>query len=177
MMGKSLAQVQTDPVEPVTAGRSIDSLGDLLVPETVLAGMTVPNKKSLFQNLAQVAEKRCGVKSRIVVERLAERERLGSTGFGGGIAIPHGKIPGLDKVVGVFTRLAAPIDFAAIDEMPVDLVFLLLSPPDAGVEHLKALARVSRKLRDRAFVAKLRGAGSPDALYALLTNSDARNAV
>lgn len=149
--------------------RSIDSLGDLLALDAVLAALSVPNKKSLFQQLAQLAA-RGGLDAKLVVERLVERERLGSTGFGGGVAIPHGKIEGLDRVVGIFARLAAPIDFAAIDDLPVDLVFLLLSPPDAGVEHLKALARVSRKLRDRTFVAKLRGAGSPDALYALFAS-------
>ncbi len=114
--------------------------------------------------------------AKLIVERLAERERLSSTGFGGGVAIPHGKIDGLDHVVGVFARLANPIDFNSIDDMPVDLVFLLLSPPDAGVEHLKALARVSRRLRDRGFVAKLRGAGSDDALYALFASGESRHA-
>jgi PTS system nitrogen regulatory IIA component len=116
------------------------------------------------------------MEARGIVERLVERERLGSTGFGGGVAIPHGKIDGLDRVIGVFARLSAPVDFQAIDDLPVDLVFLLLSPPDSGVEHLKALARVSRRLRDKAFVAKLRGAGSTDALYALFAQSDARDA-
>lgn len=157
-------------------GRSIDSLADLLAPDAVVAALAVPNKKSLFQQLAQLSAKQRQLDPKLVVDRLIERERLGSTGFGGGVAIPHGKIDGLDQVVGIFAKLATPIDFAAIDEMPVDLVFLLLSPPDAGVEHLKALARVSRKLRDRTFVAKLRGAGSPDALYALFVSGDARHA-
>lgn len=156
--------------------RSIDSLDDLLAPDAVLSALAVTNKKTLFQQLANLAAKKSGLEPKMVIERLVERERLGSTGFGGGVAIPHGKIDGLDRVVGIFARLASPIDFAAIDDMPVDLVFLLLSPPDAGVEHLKALARVSRKLRDRSFVAKLRGAGSPDALYALFASGDARNA-
>ena len=126
--------------------------------------------------MAATAATLTGLDSRVIVERLLERERLGSTGFGGGVAIPHGKMDGLEKVVGLVARLANPIDFQAIDGMPVDLVFVLLSPPDAGVEHLKALARVSRKLRDRAFVAKLRGANSPDALYALFAQSDTRDA-
>jgi PTS system nitrogen regulatory IIA component len=154
----------------------MDGLGDLVSSEAVIASLTVPNKKSLFQQLAIAAAKVAPVEPRQVVERLAERERLGSTGFGGGIAIPHGKIEGLDHVVGVFARLAQPIDFAAIDDLPVDLVFLLLSPPGAGVEHLKALARVSRRLRDRTLVAKLRGAGSTDALFALLAGNEARDA-
>ena len=154
----------------------MDDLSDLLAPDAVLSALAAPNKKTLFQQLAASASKLTGVDPRTIVERLVERERLGSTGFGGGVAIPHGKIEGIDHVVGVFARLAAPVDFQAIDDLPVDLVFLLLSPPDAGVEHLKALARVSRRLRDRAFVAKLRGAGSPDALYALFAQNDARDA-
>ena len=123
-----------------------------------------------------MAERQLGLDARHVAERLADRERLGSTGFGGGVAIPHGKVDGLDRVVGLFAKLAQPIEFAAIDDMPVDLVFLLLSPPEAGADHLKALARVSRRLRDRAFVAKLRGAGSADALYALFAGSETRDA-
>ena len=160
----------------MTTARSTDDLSDLLVPQAVQSGLVVPNKKALFQQLGGVAAKLTGLQARAVVERLSERERLGSTGFGGGIAIPHGKIDGLDRVRGLFVRLAAPIDFAAIDDLPVDLAFVLLSPIDAGVEHLKALARVSRRLRDKAFVAKLRGAGSEDALYALFASGEARDA-
>ncbi len=155
---------------------TMDDLSDLLAPDAVVAGLVTPNKKTLLQQLAATAARLTGVDPRLIVERLVERERLGSTGFGGGIAIPHGKIEALPHVVGVFARLGTPVDFHAIDDLPVDLVFLLLSPPDAGVEHLKALARVSRRLRDRTFVAKLRGAGSPDALYALLAHADARDA-
>ena len=154
----------------------MDDLSDLLGPDAVLAGLVAPNKKTLFQQLATAASRLTGMDTRVIVERLVERERLGSTGFGNGVAIPHGKIDGLTRVVGVFARLGAPVDFQAIDDLPVDLVFLLLSPPDSGVEHLKALARVSRRLRDKAFVAKLRGAASPDALYALFAQSDARDA-
>jgi len=159
-----------------TSAKASDDLSDLLRPDAVLAALAVPNKKALFQQLAGIAATVAGLDARLIVERVSDRERLGSTGFGGGIAIPHGKIDGLDRVIGLFARLATPIDFNAIDDMPVDLVFLLLSPAQAGVEHLKALARVSRRLRDRAFVAKLRGAGSPDALYALLATGEARDA-
>jgi len=154
----------------------MDDFSDILTDDAVFAALAVPNKKALFQQLASAAGRIVGVEPRVVGERLTERERLGSTGFGGGVAIPHGKIDGLERVVGVFARLHQPIDFAAIDDMPVDLVFLLLSPPDAGVDHLKALARVSRRLRDRAFVAKLRGAGSEGALYALLAGGETRDA-
>ena len=156
--------------------KSMDDLSDLLSPQGVQAALTVPNKKALFQQLAGSASKLIDTDSRVIVERLVERERLGSTGFGGGIAIPHGKIEGLTGVVGYFARLSAPIDYDAVDGLPVDLVFLLLSPVDAGVEHLKALARVSRRMRDKAFVAKLRGAGSDDALYALFATGEARHA-
>ena len=154
----------------------MDDLSDLLSPTAVFAGIAAPNKKALFQQLAGHAADLSGVDARLVVDRLVERERLGTTGFGGGIAIPHGKVDSLDHVVGLFVRLAQPIDFQAIDDLPVDLVFVLLSPTDAGVEHLKALSRVSRRLRDRAFVAKLRGAGSPDALHALFAQADTRDA-
>jgi PTS system nitrogen regulatory IIA component len=149
---------------------------DLLSPETVLSHVFAANKKTLFQQLAAAVADHHGLDPREVADRLAERERLGSTGFGGAIAIPHAKIRGLDGIVGVFARLDQPIEFDAVDDMPVDLVFMLLSPPDAGADHLKTLARVSRALRDQNFVAKLRGAGSPDALYALLTADEARDA-
>ncbi|MFW2831423.1 PTS sugar transporter subunit IIA [Sphingomonas sp. ID0503] len=153
----------------------MEDFSDILAPGAVLAELAVPNKKTLFQHLANSAEQIIGVDQKLVIDRLVDRERLGSTGFGAGVAIPHGKIEGLPKVRALFARLAQPIDFQAIDSMPVDLVFLLLSPPENGVEHLKALARVSRRLRDRAFVAKLRGAVSQDALYALLAGGEARN--
>ncbi|WP_076068750.1 PTS sugar transporter subunit IIA [Sphingomonas montana] len=153
----------------------MDSLVDILAPGAVAAGMVVPNKKVLFQQMAATAARLVDVDARVVADRLSDRERLGSTGFGGGVAIPHAKIDGLPGVVGLFARLSTPIDFAAVDDMPVDIVFLLLSPTDAGVEHLKALARVSRRLRDRVFVAKLRGAASEDALYALFTGGNGRD--
>ena len=151
-------------------------ISSLLVPGAVAAGANITTSKALFQQLGQVAEHEYGLSATEVVDRLTERERLGSTGFGGGVAIPHGKIDGLTQVVGLFVQLAQPVDVKAIDDLPVDLVFCLLSPPDAGSEHLKALAQVSRWLRDRTFVAKLRGAGSADAIYALFAASQARDA-
>lgn len=143
------------------------NLSHLIEPGAIAADLAVPNKKSLFQQLGQIGARVAGVDARLVVERLSERERLGSTGFGAGVAIPHGKLDGLSAVTGAFVRLEKPVDYQAIDDLPVDLVFMLLSPTGAGADHLKALAQVSRWLRDQAFVAKLRGAGSPDALYAL----------
>jgi PTS system nitrogen regulatory IIA component len=107
---------------------------------------------------------------------LLERERLGTTGVGNGIAIPHGKLAGLKQLFGMFARLEQPVDFDAIDEQPVDLIFLLLAPEAAGADHLKALARVSRLLRDRSVCEKLRGANQADAIYALLTESPASHA-
>ncbi len=151
-------------------------LSDLLLPETVLERLPVANKKALFQQLATVAASAYGLDAATIVELLNAREKLGSTGFGAGVAVPHAKLPGLNHVVGVFAKLAQPIDFQAVDDLSVDIVFLLLSPVDAGATHLRALARVSRRLRDRAFVDKLRGAGSRDALYALLTADEARDA-
>lgn len=154
----------------------MEDLSDILSPQAVTSGIQAANKKVLFAQVGALAARDAGLDARQVVDRLAERERLSSTGFGGGVAIPHAKIDGLDRVLGLFVRLSPAIEFAAIDAMPVDLVFVLLSPPAAGVDHLKALARVSRRLRDREFVAKLRGAGSDDALFALLAGGGARDA-
>ena len=154
----------------------MDDFSDILAADAVFHDLAAGSKKTLFQSVASLGARQAMVEPREVVERLSEREKLGSTGFGAGVAIPHGKIEGLERVVGLFAKLDKPIDFAAIDGLPVDLVFVLLSPPDAGVDHLKALARVSRRLRDRDFVGKLRGAGSADALFALFAGSGARDA-
>ncbi len=154
----------------------MSDFSDLLRHDAVLKDVPAANKKALFQHLATVAAGLLGIDARAVTDRLAAREKLGSTGFGGGVAIPHAKLDTIDAVTGIFVRLANPIEFGAVDDMPVDLVFLLLSPTDAGADHLKALARVSRRLRDPGFLAKLRGAGSPDAIYALFTADTARDA-
>ena len=154
----------------------MNDLSDILEPEAVLTGLPVATKKALFAQLAATAAAVVTVDARDAADRLAAREKLGSTGFGGGVAIPHAKMPGLDRVTGVFARLAKPIGFQAVDDLPVDLVFMLLSPVDAGADHLKALARVSRRLRDTAFLQKLRGAASRDALYALFTDDGVRDA-
>ena len=151
----------------------MNDIRTILIPDSIDAGISVSNKKALFQQLGTMAERTTGVPARQVVAAISERERLGTTGFGGGVAIPHGKIEGLDQVVGCFARLTAPVDFEAVDRLPIDLVFLLLSPPDAGAEHLKALASVSRLFRDRQLVAKLRGARSRDAIFALLAGVEA----
>ena len=149
---------------------------DVLRPEGVLKDVAAANKKQLFQQLGGVAGDLFAVDPRGVADRLAARERLGSTGFGGGVAIPHARIEGIEAVSGIFVRLNHPLPFDSVDDLPVDLVFALLSPVDAGAAHLKALARVSRRLRDRAFLVKLRGAGSRDALVALFSADEARDA-
>lgn len=149
---------------------------DLLTPETVLADYAAGTRKALFAHIASVAETVTGVDAKSLADCMADREKLGTTAFGGGIAIPHARLDRPGAVRGVFVRLARPIDFGAVDELPVDLIFALFSPADAGGDHLKALARISRALRDTAFRAKLRGAGSADALYALLSGVEARDA-
>lgn len=154
----------------------MERLAELLTDGAAVATVSVSGKKALFALLGQMAEREYGLSAGQVVERLTERERLGSTGFGNGVAIPHGKIEGLDQVVGLFAQLAQPIDFQAVDELPVDLVFCLISPAEAGAEHLKALALVSRWMRDPAFTAKLRGAASADAVLAVLGSAQARDA-
>ncbi|WP_425229049.1 PTS sugar transporter subunit IIA [Sphingomonas sp.] len=151
-------------------------LSDLLRPDAVQLGLPVTAKKPLLGQLAHALARQSGADASVIADALGEREKLGSTGFGGGVAIPHAKLAGLPQVIGVFARLAHPIDFDAVDGQPVDLVLALLSPASAGADHLKALARVSRRLRDRAFLAKLRGAASPDAVYALFTADRARDA-
>jgi len=140
-------------------------------PDAVLACVKASGKKALLAELAAKAAARYKLDERRLFDRILERERLGSTGIGGGIAIPHGRMAGLDKPVGLFARLGHPVDFDAIDERPVDTVFLLLAPEGAGADHLKALARVSRLLRDRGLVEKLRATESADALYALLVET------
>jgi nitrogen PTS system EIIA component len=154
----------------------MSDLSDVLSDKAVDADLVAANKKGLFQQLAAAASRLTGVPAKAIAASLNAREKIGSTGFGGGAAIPHGKIEGLPRVFGYFARLEAPVDFQSIDGLPVDLVFLLLSPPDAGADHLKALARVSRVFRDPQIVAKLRGARSKDALYALLAGTEARDA-
>lgn len=152
------------------------NITDILTPDRVIARMKVSSKKQALQELARRAAAFAGVHERQILEVLLEREKLGSTGVGHGIAIPHGKLNSVDRLYGMFARLDSPIDFDAIDEQPVDLVFLLLAPESAGADHLKALARVSRLLRDRAFCEKLRGSSSSDALYALLADAPASHA-
>jgi len=147
------------------------NIEDILEPGSVIANLRATSKKQVLQELSKAAGDALGVDARRVFDILVERERLGSTGVGAGLAIPHGKLPGLERLQGVFARLEKPVDFDSIDDEPVDLAFLLLAPEGAGADHLKALARVSRIMRDREFCDKLRGSDNPDAIYALLIES------
>ena len=151
-------------------------LGEFLDFESIRVGLPGGNKRKLLQWLGQLAGARLGYEPDAIVETIAERERLGTTGFGGGVAIPHGKVEGLKRIFAMVVRLAEPIDYKAVDGQPVDLVFLLLSPPDAGAEHLKALAAVSRVVRHAPTLEKLRGARSRDAFAAVLMGADERDA-
>jgi nitrogen PTS system EIIA component len=151
-------------------------LADFLDFDTIKTALPAGNKRSLLQQLTNLAGQRLGLESTAILASVSEREQLGSTGFGQGVAIPHGKIEGLKQIYGLFARLAEPVDYKAIDGRPVDLAFLLVSPPDAGAEHLKALAAISRVTRHAATLEKMRGARSRDALAAVLMGADERDA-
>ncbi len=143
-------------------------LNDLVSPNAVLPALKVNTKKQVLQEIAGRAAELTGQSDRVVLEILLQREKLGSTGVGNGVAIPHGKLPKLNKVFGLFARLERAVDFEALDGQPVDLVFLLLAPEGAGADHLKALARVARLLRDGEVARKLRNSRDAEAIYAVL---------
>ena len=146
-------------------------LSDILQAGDVLPALQAGSKRQVLQALAAHAAKATGLDERMIFDVLLQRERLGSTALGGGIAIPHGRFSGLERVRGFFARLATPVEFDALDHRPVDIVFMLMAPEAAGADHLKALARVSRVLRDKSLVEKLRATREPNALYALLTGA------
>lgn len=143
-------------------------LTDLVTPDAVIPALKVNSKKQAVQELAAKAAKLTGLNERTVFETLLQRERLGSTAVGNGIAIPHGKLPKLERLFGLFARLERPVDFEALDGQSVDLVFLLLAPETAGADHLRALARVARVLRDQDTARKLRESRDAEAIYAVL---------
>jgi PTS system nitrogen regulatory IIA component len=151
-------------------------LSEFLDFEAIKPALPGGNKRSLLHQLANLAAQRLGLDAPTIAASLTEREQLGSTGFGQGVAIPHGKIEGLPRIYCLFARLGEPVDYKAIDGRPIDLVFLLLSPPDAGAEHLKALAAISRITRHVATLEQMRGARSRDALAAVLMGADERDA-
>lgn len=144
-------------------------LGDLITLEAVIPALKAKNKKQVLQELSEKAAGLTGLKSRDIFETLLQRERLGSTAVGRGIAIPHGRLPALKGIFSVFARLEQPIDFDAVDEEPVDLIFLLLAPEHAGADHLKALAKISRLLREPQTIERLRASHDRATLYAVLT--------
>ena len=146
-------------------------ISDLISEKSVIPGLRATSKKQALQDLSRRAAEITGLHERAVFDVLMEREKLGTTGVGNGIAIPHGKLSTLDRLYGLFARLERPVDFHSIDERPVDLIFLLLAPESAGADHLKALSRISRLLRDKAVCEKLRGTDDGEALYALLIES------
>src|SRR6478609_5223455 len=137
------------------------ALLDFLDPKAVLPSVRVSGKKQALQELASHAALLTGLDAVGIFETLLQRERLGSTGIGDGIAIPHGKLPGLNRIVGLVARLERPIDFEALDSQPVDILFLLLAPEGAGADHLKALARVARVLREPGLVERIRATRDP----------------
>jgi len=144
-------------------------LSELINSDSIVSTLKVGSKKQALQELAQVAESVTGISSRDIFGTVLQRERLGSTGVGQGIAIPHGKLDGLDRLFAIFARLDTPIGFDAMDDQPVDLIFMLLAPESAGADHLKALARISRTLRDPSITQKLRNSASKAEIYTILT--------
>jgi len=151
-------------------------LSRILKPEAVKVFGTLSSKKRLFQDLGEIAESAYGLTSGTVFDALQERENLGPTGVGNGVALPHARLEGLDEVVGAFVRLERPLEFDSVDRQPVDLIFALFAPLDSGVNHLKALALVSRTLRDATVCTKLRSNDDPSTLYAVLTEIAASQA-
>jgi len=151
-------------------------LSDILSTDGIVVSLSATSKKQALREIAGVAAEATGLPARDIFETLLQRERLGSTGLGRGIAIPHGKMPGLDRLYGVFARLESPINFDANDDQPVDLIFLLLAPEGAGADHLKALARVSRLFRDPGIISQLRGTDDKAVLFSILTEPMASHA-
>jgi PTS system nitrogen regulatory IIA component len=152
------------------------SLEQILTQDAVIPTLRVNGKKQALQELSERASAVSGLPSREIFDAILQRERLGPTGVGDGIAIPHGKLARCERICGVFARLERAIDFEALDGLPVDLVFLLIAPETAGADHLKALATIARALRNPGIAAQLRGARDAATIYSLLTMSPASNA-
>ncbi|EJF74580.1 PTS IIA-like nitrogen regulatory protein PtsN [Bartonella alsatica] len=152
------------------------NLSELIAPEAIIPALKANSKKQVLQILAEKAAKLTNLSERVIFDIVLQREKLGSTGLGGGIAIPHGKLPEINRIIGIFARLENPVDFEALDDEPIDLVFLLLAPENAGVDHLKALSQIARVLRHTDVVQKLRNTHDANALYALLIENSESNA-
>lgn len=148
-------------------------LSDLVAPQAIIPALKANSKKQVLQIMAEKAADLTGLEERVVLDTILQREKLGSTGVGNGIAIPHGKLAQLNNIVGVFARLDTPVDFEALDDEPVDLVFLLLAPESAGADHLKALSKIARVLRDPDMVQKLRNTHEAQALHTFLMQTQA----
>jgi nitrogen PTS system EIIA component len=146
-------------------------LSKLLTPGAVRVVGQMTSKKRLFQELGEMVAASYGLSAATAIDGLQERESLGPTGVGHGIALPHARLEDLDRIVGVFIRLEKPLDYDSVDRQPVDLIFGLFAPKDSGVDHLKALALVSRTMRDSSVVSKLRANTDPAKLHAILTES------
>jgi nitrogen PTS system EIIA component len=146
-------------------------LSKLLIPSAVKVLGQLTSKKRLFQELGEVAASAYGLNAAVIIDGLQERESLGPTGVGNGIALPHARLEYLDRITGVFIRLEKPLDYESVDRQPVDLIFGLFAPKDSGVDHLKALALVSRTMRDPGICAKLRANSDSAKLYAILTEA------
>ena len=146
-------------------------ISEILTPQGVSLDLKAAGKKQALQELAGLAAKHLHVEGRVILDALIEREHLGTTGFGSGVAIPHGKLAGIDRMFMMFARFAVPVPFDALDGRPVDLMFLLLAPENAGADHLTALAKASRILRDDALCAKIRGSATKEAIYSLILES------
>jgi PTS system nitrogen regulatory IIA component len=144
------------------------ALNDIVALNAVIPALKINGKKQAIQEIAARAAELSGLSERVIFETLLQREKLGSTGIGHGIAIPHGKLPKLERLFGLFARLERPIDFESLDGQPVDLIFLLLAPEGAGADHLKALARIARLLRDTDVAKKLRASRDAQAIYSVL---------
>jgi PTS system nitrogen regulatory IIA component len=151
-------------------------LDNLIAPEAILPSLRANTKKQALQEISEKAGALSGLTAREIFDALLQRERLGSTGVGNGVAIPHGKLAKVKHIFGLFARLERPIDFDALDGAPVDLIFLLVAPETAGADHLKALAQVARMFRDPSFVAKIRATRDPSGLYSVLTQTATPNA-
>ena len=152
------------------------SLTDLLTPDAVIASLRVNGKKQALQELSDRAAVVSGLPAREIFDSILQRERLGPTGVGDGVAIPHGKLAKCRRIFGVFARLERPIDFEALDGLPVDLIFLLIAPESAGADHLKALATIARKLRNANFAAQLRATRDASAIYSMMTQTPTSHA-
>ena len=151
-------------------------ISEIISPASILANLKPSSKKQLLQDLADVSAQKTGMDGQAIFETLLEREKLGSTGVGNGVAIPHGKLPGMDGIVGVFAHLNRPVSYEAVDDQPVDIVFMLLAPEGSGADHLKALSRIARVLRNQSTLAGIRSSTDPDAIFSLLITMENANA-